>query len=338
MEAITHTVSIASVAGFFVLGADMNKQKKLINLGASAEFKAALRADGPGEIIGGPSAFYVLDDVGDIVLPGAYLDTIPEFVKSGFIAADHEWAVGEGVIGMILEARETATGLMARAQFHSTDDAQVVRRKAAERLEAGKDVFLSIGYMVEDSETIYPDEYAEELPKYIPAEMLDSVIAKATRFPCVRLLKRVKLFEFSVVAWPANTAAKASEVKAANPDTKTLGDPVAPAATFADELEMALAAVKGCAVRARDIHEVRAKEGRTLSAANRAKLQTVCDSMRACADEMAGWLADTEPKAKTAPALDLELVVREAEAAQLLRRVRLAGMGLELPAMAEGNN
>jgi HK97 family phage prohead protease len=168
--------------------------------------------DGPGSFRGYPSKFYDLDDVADIVLPGAYKDTIEEFLQAGFTAHSHDWGY-DGVIGYPVSAVEDEIGLDSVTEFHSTPDAQMVRTKAAERLKAGKKVFLSIGYEVLEAITIRAADYAKELPKYIPAAKLAATLAKARNFTQVRLLKKIHLYEYSLVTAPALRTAEVSEVK-----------------------------------------------------------------------------------------------------------------------------
>src|SRR5688500_20293766 len=119
----------------------MTVEHKYIDL---AQMKAI--TDGAGGFEGYASVFGELDDVGDIILPGAYADTIPTFLEQGFTAQSHDWNVAGGVIGFPTEAREDGEGLFIRNAFHSTPDAQAVRTKVLERKAAGKRVSLSIGY------------------------------------------------------------------------------------------------------------------------------------------------------------------------------------------------
>ena len=99
-----------------------------------------------GGFEGYASLFGVKDSYGDTVQPGAFKDTLPQFIERGFIAAGHEWA---GLpIGYVEDAFEDEKGLFIRVRYHSTDEAQAARKVAQERIAAGKFVGLSIGYMV----------------------------------------------------------------------------------------------------------------------------------------------------------------------------------------------
>lgn len=141
--------------------------------------------DGPGGFSAYVSAFGNVDSANEVVEKGAFLETLTDFVKDGWIAVNHKW--GETGKATITAAREDANGLYIEAMFHSTEDAQAERVKMKERLERGKSVKFSIGYRVEED------------------EVKDGV----------RYLKKVKLYEASIVNVPANTQANAIGVKGA---------------------------------------------------------------------------------------------------------------------------
>jgi HK97 family phage prohead protease len=154
------------------------------------------------------------DSVGDIVQPGAYRETIADWLRDGFIALGHDWSALP--IATPKSAVEDSTGLLISADFHSTDSAQQARRVIQERLQRGKSVKLSIGYEV------LQDEQTRE----------------------GRLLKKLKLWEVSVVSVPANIGAELLSAKMA----------------------------------------AQLKEGRVLSSANRAKVQAAIDALQALLD------------------------------------------------------
>lgn len=185
----------------------MEIEHKLIDLN---QFK--FTDEGPGTIEGYTSVFGELDDGADIALPGNYTDTLPKFLKQGFTAQSHDWSYS-GVVGFPTSAREDDHGLYVVSQFHSTADAQDVRTKARERMEAGKDVKLSIGYRPVEVKYIYPAEYEKELPAYIKAGQLSATMEKAKKFPRIRLLVKTELFEHSIVTVPMLNSAQASSIK-----------------------------------------------------------------------------------------------------------------------------
>lgn len=139
--------------------------------------------DGHGVIAGYASTFGNFDSTGERVLKGAFLPSLLDFMKDGFIAVGHDWSALP--IATPIEASEDDTGLYVRGEFHSTTDAQEARTVIKERLERGKSVKLSIGYEVLD------DERTAE----------------------GRLLKSLKLYEWSYVTVPANSMATVTDAK-----------------------------------------------------------------------------------------------------------------------------
>lgn len=188
----------------------MEKEFKLIDM-SQLKF---LDEDGPGGFEGYASNFGELDDGADIALPGAYKETLERFLHQGFTAHSHDWSY-DGVIGYPVDAREDDRGLYIKSQFHSTPDAQMVRTKARERMEAGKAVKLSIGYEAKQVSYINAKDYAEQLPKFLQPDKVDAGIEKAKRFPRVRLLHKMNLFEHSIVTVPMLNSAQVLSVKEA---------------------------------------------------------------------------------------------------------------------------
>jgi HK97 family phage prohead protease len=141
-----------------------------------------------GSFSGYASVFNNTDRQGEIVLKGAFADTLPAFLKDGFGALNHEWS--SLPVATISEAREDDRGLWIKGEFHSTPDAQTARTVVRERLERGKSVGLSIGYNVKE------DEFTKD----------------------ARLLKRLDLYEVSLVSVPANQEAQVVGIKAEAPE------------------------------------------------------------------------------------------------------------------------
>jgi uncharacterized protein len=155
-----------------------------------AEFK--ILDDGPfGSFHGYASIFNNTDRQGEIVQKGAFAETLPAFLKDGFGALNHDWSALP--VATISEAREDDRGLWVKGEFHSTPDAQTARTIVRERLERGKSVGLSIGYKVLD------DEFTKSGD---------------------RVLKRLGLFEISLVSVPANAEAQVVGIKSEEPTAK----------------------------------------------------------------------------------------------------------------------
>jgi HK97 family phage prohead protease len=141
-------------------------------------------ADG-GSFEGYASMFGNVDQERDVVLPGAFRATIPQFLERGWISDAHQ---ADQPIGYPTDAREDARGLFIAGRFHGTARAQTVRTYARERVHAGKDMGLSIGYRV-------------------PAG------GARMRVDGVRELVRLELVEVALTIMPANLEAVVTGVK-----------------------------------------------------------------------------------------------------------------------------
>lgn len=176
---------------------------------------------------------------------------IDEFVTNGFIAVGHDWAALP--IATITEAKSDDFGLWIKAEFHSTEAAQEARQVLKERIERGKFAGLSIGYEVLDSE---PSDNG-------------------------RVLKALNVFEISLVTVPANKLAGVTGAK----DSPHAGE------SLDDQTERVLATAKEYVTRLKGLHDLRAKDNRTISASRRAdlaELKTLIDDL----------VSLTAPKAK----------------------------------------
>jgi HK97 family phage prohead protease len=167
---------------------------------------------GPGEVSGYRSIFFVIDEGADLIIKGAFDDSQAEFLTSGFTAESHDWTFVNSV-GFPVEAHSDDTGWFVRSQFHTTQAAQDCRTIAKERLAAGKQVGFSFGYQVEDYEVISSKDYDAQLPQYIRPDALAENMAKARQFSQIRILKKVRAIEDSLVTSPMNRLARATGVK-----------------------------------------------------------------------------------------------------------------------------
>jgi len=229
---------------------------------------------GTGEISGYASTFSNFDSVGERVVKGAFAASLPEFLDSGFIAIGHDWSALP--IATPTKAYEDDHGLFVAGAFHSTAAAQDARTVVKERMDRGKSVKLSIGYEV------MADEYVEE----------------------GRLLKQVKLYEWSLVSVPANPQANIT-------NAKRLVLEGAPLHTYADQAEALLTAFT---TEARALEGRRAKEGRVLSDANRKRISSLQTALTAVLADLDDLLSATAPPdAGKAHALYLEFQRIEAQ-------------------------
>ena len=227
-----------------------------------AEFKVDASS---GEFSGYASVFGNVDQGGDIVVRGAYAKAIPAFLRDGFISWSHDWAMP---IAMPTDAREDERGLFLAGRFHSTPAAQEARTIAAERAATGKRTGLSIGYEIED--------YAFN--------------TKGNR-----LLKVINpLFEVGFVMVPMNRESNVGAVK--NADDRDLSPE-------ARDMDATVARILGdgdaVVAEFRKRLDLRVKEGRTLSAANRQRLADIREALDKILAETDRIAADPEKGADT---------------------------------------
>jgi HK97 family phage prohead protease len=226
----------------------MREQKIL----ALAEYKDA--GAGSGEFEGRASTFDAVDSYGDSVAPGAYAETIPEFLKRGFISWHHEW---DNPIAMVVAAEERPDGLWIKGEFHSDPQAQVYRTRVRERMAKGMFTGLSIGYEAVDW------------------EMRDQV----------RILKKIKLYEVSLVSVPAESNAGLSAIKGHGLTLDQHGELTLE--TIDEYLERIKAGV------AKEL-----KVGRAVSAARLARVEAVIEGIAARLDELRS-IVDSDPGSGT---------------------------------------
>jgi HK97 family phage prohead protease len=152
---------------------------------APVEWKSA--AGDTGELEGYFSVFGNVDQGGDVVLPGAFKNTLRYWAKQAQsgqplpLIADHQLD-SDGVIGSVRNAREDGKGGWLRAAFSSDLKAQSIRKKMIEGHLKG----MSFTY---------------EALKHYPG----TVAGKSVRY-----LQELKLFEVTVTPFPMNSLALAS--------------------------------------------------------------------------------------------------------------------------------
>lgn len=230
----------------------------------------SMTGDGNGFVTGYASVFTNFDSVGERVVRGAFAESIPAFLKDGFIAWSHDWSKP---IGTPLEAVEDEFGLKVVGEFHSTQDAQEARTVIKERMDRGKSVKLSIGYEVLD------DERTKE----------------------GRLLKKLRLYEWSYVTVPANQLAVVTDAKYLQ------------RMTLDEHAQAVLATNAALSERWKSIADLLVKEGRPLSTARRGRIEsqlqaigTTREALAAIEADLLELLRETEPRPRVDehPAID----------------------------------
>ncbi len=142
-----------------------------------------------GIVEGYAAVFHNVDLGGDIILPGAFKESIAERGIAGvkvFIGHEH----GALPVGRPLEIREDNHGLFTRTQlFDSSGGQDVLETAKGLAAGAGDNLGMSIGYMAKEFEFEERDEQQ------------------------VRILKRLDMPEFSFVGMPMNELATVTDAK-----------------------------------------------------------------------------------------------------------------------------
>lgn len=256
---------------------------------------------GAGGFIGYGSTFSNRDRAGEIVVPGAFRKSLEAFMRDGFIAVGHDWAALP--VATIKTAAEDEMGLRLEAEFHGTARAQEARQTVRERIERGKSVGLSIGYRVLDAEDTEDG----------------------------RLLKEIELHEVSLVTVPCNALAAVTGIKTGAERGLPADLPLADhASAVLAALEDSATLARDFAGRVKDLAELRAKEGRVLSAVNRERIARLGGMCREMADECEALVSAASPKSAEAPQAPTVLVAEAlAEVVRAeLNRARLLGVAV----------
>jgi len=173
------------------------------------------------------AAFGNIDQVGDIIHPGAFSKTLLERGQRIKFLWQHD---PNEPIGRMVEAREQSGGLYVKAVISDTTRG----RDAIALLKDGAIGEMSIGYDAVKGGTDY---------------------TKSAEGKSVRNLREIKLYEFSLVTFPANEQAIVTALKEADPGDADEGDESEPDA------------------------EPEIKAGRTISRATTAQLKAAVDAL-----------------------------------------------------------
>ena len=103
----------------------------------------------------------------------------------------------------------------------------------------------------------------------------------------VRELRKLDVFEVSPVLKGAGVGTSTLAIKSGGPGSDS---------PYAEHLAWVLDEIDALAGRTKDRAEWRAKEGRPMSAASMARLETIHERMRSMADDFGSMMADMAPK------------------------------------------
>lgn len=131
--------------------------------------KAAGEQDGlaPGQFEAIVSVFGNKDAYGDVIVPGAFADTLAEWAESGDpipVYYSHRMDDPDFNVGHVLEAKETDEGLWVRAQLDVEDPAPTSKAPQVHRLLKGRRVTqFSFAYDIKEGGfAVREDEQGEE--------------------------------------------------------------------------------------------------------------------------------------------------------------------------------
>jgi len=161
---------------------------------------------------GHANAFFTIDSAQEIVAPGAFTDTIAQFLDQGFIGGlNHNW---DDPIGRPVAAKEDTVGLWIDA-LCDVDSNEA--RKCSSLIQKKIIKKLSIGYRVKADEYLDTAEDVAAFWKEYNYSPTSQDIA-AAQFGA-RVLTRLHLFEASPVTVPANNLSDIDRVKRYDADT-----------------------------------------------------------------------------------------------------------------------
>lgn len=235
-------------------------------------FGTSVETGDAGEITALVSCFNNVDLGNERVMPGAFKNSLARKLPKG--VWNHDWSKP---CAKTLAAYETPEGLVVKAQFNL--DTQIGREAFSNIKFYGAEQEFSIGYTV----------------------VKDSIEEKSG----VRELHELRLHEFSPVLVGMNDSTALLSVKAEN-----AGSDGAPALRLAEHSEAVLAACEEFANRIKSLRDLRAKEGRVISAATRGRIESCVASMQAVIGGLGELMSMSEPTPKSAEA-DIRRVYAE---------------------------
>lgn len=229
-----------------------------------------------------------LDRSGDVIMPGAFKNAVlRDFEQNGWIDVGHSWD-GLGC-AMPISAKVDGDELISEAEFYADEDAQCVKERCKQRMDAGKSVSASIGFMP-DYATCKWFQTGKELLAWAEESgynlaSLDVAGLKAWKDYCRAIVTVKELFEWSIVAVGMNPRAKAIAVK-------TFSDEQGAGTSLVEHFELVLATAEDLATRLESIQRTRQSEsGRSLSPAHKANI----DALHKRFGELSGFISDPTP-------------------------------------------
>ena len=227
-----------------------------------------LKNSGSGGFEGYGSVFYKIDRVGDIVLPGAFRDGLPEFIKNAVMGGvNHNHAAPAG---FYTDAWEDDRGLFVKGRFSDVESG----REARTLMRDGVIKKLSVGM---DREGMVVSKASPEEVKKLWAkagyEPKQSDLLRLKTFRQFRLIHKAQLREVSPVAFPANDDADILLVKNGQDLPETFRNWV----------------ISGRSAYVK-LSTIETKSGRVFSSKNEMKLRAMAEVISSVAEELENLL------------------------------------------------
>lgn len=212
------------------------------------ELKAATDAEGfAGEFEGYAAGIHNVDSVGDMILPGAFAEDLPRFLREGAVCWNHDWMLP---IGKPVSAKEDNYGLFVKAQISKTSTGNDIMTL----IRDGVVKKMSIGYRVKDYQYVDRAGLVSYLGANCTREKSAAILQQYDEMELTELflIRKLKLYEFSPVTFPANNNASIVSAKS---------DPLT-GLTFADHSKAVLTTVSEYAKRAAAIAALKQQQNR----------------------------------------------------------------------------
>lgn len=244
------------------------------------------------------------DRYGDVIAPGAWKSSVfRDFEQNGWLDTGHEWEKG---IGMPISCKVDGDQIVSEAEFYEgVQEAQEIRSIVKQRLDSGKSVSVSIGFMPSYDDCHWFQSGADMLTfaKGAYGDLTGWDTAAIKKLGSCRLIGKIlELFEWSIVCVGAHP--KAHAIAAKNYD---FGGDEPPAVMPLDEhLDSVLAAVRVVKGRVEIVKRLRDADGRSVSPDRISTLQAI-------QTEVGELLKSLEPEPEP-PVRDLAVELRLAEA------------------------
>lgn len=274
----------------------------------SFEVKAQdAKAEG-NTIAGAASVLGVMDRswAKDVMCPGCFDGALEGFRRNGFVPSGHDWSDFGKIVAAPTLIEQRGNRIYCEAKFHSTQYAQDVKTVCAERIAEGLSIGLSVGFTIaEDGAQWFnsgEDLMAWAKGKGFDMGLFDGEIA-SYKDDCRAVHTVAELYEYSIVAVPANPRAVADGLKNFFNGRVSLDSRLDAVCAAAGQVTAELDRVK----------RMREADGRSLSEARKVQAREVAERLLAI-------IADPVSEPEATDAGEADTLLLQARAALALAR------------------